>query len=515
MRRRPSNARPSVTSSAYSRSPPTGSPLASRETARPIGDDQPGQVGRRRLALEVRVGGDDQLGDGAVHQPGHELLDPQVVGAHAVDRADRAAEHVVAAAELAGALDGDDVLGLLDDAQDVVDAARVAADAALLGLGDVVAGHAEADLLLHPGQRGDQPGRRRRTRRPAGGRRSAGRSSARRRAAGRARRSGPGRHPRTRCSSGLGGQKPGRPRPPPAPPPRPPASGPMVDGGELVGRALGVVQGGDDEVLQRLEVVGVDGGRRDGDGGDVAAAGHRRRDQAAAGRAGDLALRRAPPGRRPAAAASAAPASTAAPCRAGLRGTCPERRPPPRPNVSRWTGAMARTGGRDGPGGPRRCSSSGAATARPTPEESTTSAPTTSATTTPATTPPAAPAPTTPAAPAPVVVLDPGHNGGNAAHPEVVNAPVPDGTGGTKPCNTTGTETDAGFPEHAFTWDVALRMRDRLTAAGVTVVLTRAGRRRRRALRRRARAARPGRSARRRSWASTGTAPAPVGAAST
>jgi N-acetylmuramoyl-L-alanine amidase len=116
------------------------------------------------------------------------------------------------------------------------------------------------------------------------------------------------------------------------------------------------------------------------------------------------------------------------------------------------------------------CSSSTATTARPLPEESTTSAPTT-----PATTPPAAPAPTTPPAPAPapVVVLDPGHNGGNADHPEVVTAPVPDGTGGTKPCNTTGTETDAGFPEHAFTWDVALRMRDRLTAAGVTIVLTR------------------------------------------
>ena len=35
--RRPSKARPSVTSSAYSRSPPTGSPLASRVTRRPIG----------------------------------------------------------------------------------------------------------------------------------------------------------------------------------------------------------------------------------------------------------------------------------------------------------------------------------------------------------------------------------------------------------------------------------------------------------------------------------------------
>src|SRR3712207_8677614 len=42
---------------------------------------------------------------------------------------------------------------------------------------------------------------------------------------------------------------------------------------------------------QGLEVVGVDGGRCDGDRGDVAAAGHRRRDQAAAGGAGDLGAR--------------------------------------------------------------------------------------------------------------------------------------------------------------------------------------------------------------------------------
>ena len=113
------------------------------------------------------------------------------------------------------------------------------------------------------------------------------------------------------------------------------------------------------------------------------------------------------------------------------------------------------------------CSSSDATASRPVPSASGTSTSTTPSTTA------AAPAPTSPAAPAPVVVLDPGHNGGNAAHPEVVTAPVPDGAGGTKPCNTTGTSTDAGYPEHAFTWDVALRMRDRLTAAGVQVVLTR------------------------------------------
>ena len=38
-----------------------------------------------------------------------------------------------------------------------------------------------------------------------------------------------------------------------------------------------------------------------------------------------------------------------------------------------------------------------------------------------------------------VVVLDPGHNGGNAGAPAAINRQVPDGRGGTKACNTTGT----------------------------------------------------------------------------
>jgi N-acetylmuramoyl-L-alanine amidase len=86
---------------------------------------------------------------------------------------------------------------------------------------------------------------------------------------------------------------------------------------------------------------------------------------------------------------------------------------------------------------------------------------------------PAAPPAPTPAASAPVVVLDPGHNGRNAQDPATVNRPVPDGRGGTKPCNSTGTATDAGYPEHAFTFDVANRVARRLTAAGIHVVLTR------------------------------------------
>jgi N-acetylmuramoyl-L-alanine amidase len=108
-----------------------------------------------------------------------------------------------------------------------------------------------------------------------------------------------------------------------------------------------------------------------------------------------------------------------------------------------------------------------ARTSRPAP--TTTPAPPTTTTAAPSTTTP----PPAPPEPPPVVVLDPGHNGGNAAHPEVINAPVPDGTGGTKPCNTTGTATNDGYPEHAFTWDVAVRLRDALTAAGVQVALTR------------------------------------------
>lgn len=72
-----------------------------------------------------------------------------------------------------------------------------------------------------------------------------------------------------------------------------------------------------------------------------------------------------------------------------------------------------------------------------------------------------------------VIVLDPGHNGGNAGHPAQINALVPSGRGQTKACNTTGTATNAGYTEHAFTWDVANRVRAELVAHGYQVVMTR------------------------------------------
>ncbi|MCW2945093.1 MAG: N-acetylmuramoyl-L-alanine amidase [Actinoallomurus sp.] len=71
-----------------------------------------------------------------------------------------------------------------------------------------------------------------------------------------------------------------------------------------------------------------------------------------------------------------------------------------------------------------------------------------------------------------VIVLDPGHNGGNAKHPEIINKRVYVLTG-YKPCNTTGTATDDGYPEHAFNWDVANRLAKILRAKGAKVVLTR------------------------------------------
>jgi N-acetylmuramoyl-L-alanine amidase len=81
-----------------------------------------------------------------------------------------------------------------------------------------------------------------------------------------------------------------------------------------------------------------------------------------------------------------------------------------------------------------------------------------------------------PPVPAPrTVVLDPGHNGGNSSHLREINRLVYAGYGRRKPCNTTGTETNAGYPEHAFTWWVANRVRSMLIAHHVRVIMTRNG----------------------------------------
>ena len=96
----------------------------------------------------------------------------------------------------------------------------------------------------------------------------------------------------------------------------------------------------------------------------------------------------------------------------------------------------------------------------------------------------AVPPSTAPASPAPVVVLDPGHNGGNAGAADEIAREVPDGRGGTKPCNTTGTDTAGGYAEHAFAFDVAQRVTRVLTEPRGGRALHPPRRRRRRPLRR-------------------------------
>ncbi|MGH3577637.1 MAG: N-acetylmuramoyl-L-alanine amidase, partial [Mycobacterium sp.] len=69
-----------------------------------------------------------------------------------------------------------------------------------------------------------------------------------------------------------------------------------------------------------------------------------------------------------------------------------------------------------------------------------------------------------------IVFLDPGHNGANDAS---VSRQVPTGRGGTKDCQASGTTTNAGYPEHTFSWDTTLRIRAALNALGARTALSR------------------------------------------
>jgi N-acetylmuramoyl-L-alanine amidase len=71
-----------------------------------------------------------------------------------------------------------------------------------------------------------------------------------------------------------------------------------------------------------------------------------------------------------------------------------------------------------------------------------------------------------------VVLVDPGHNGGNFTHPSVINRLIWNGRE-YETCDTTGTETDGGYTEALFNWHVALDLTADLRAEGATVVLTR------------------------------------------
>ena len=71
-----------------------------------------------------------------------------------------------------------------------------------------------------------------------------------------------------------------------------------------------------------------------------------------------------------------------------------------------------------------------------------------------------------------VVVVDPGHNGGNFAVPSVIDKLIWNGRE-TEACDTTGAQTDSGYTEALFNWNVARYLVAFLRAEGATVVLTR------------------------------------------
>ncbi|MDO5030950.1 MAG: N-acetylmuramoyl-L-alanine amidase [Corynebacterium sp.] len=69
-----------------------------------------------------------------------------------------------------------------------------------------------------------------------------------------------------------------------------------------------------------------------------------------------------------------------------------------------------------------------------------------------------------------IIYLDPGH----AGTPPPADLMVTDGRGGQKPCNTSGTSSNDGFPEHQFNWLIAQDIKQLLEERGANVLLSRA-----------------------------------------
>lgn len=86
------------------------------------------------------------------------------------------------------------------------------------------------------------------------------------------------------------------------------------------------------------------------------------------------------------------------------------------------------------------------------------------------------PTPSTPSVPdaalaGRTIVIDPGHTGGWTK--KWGYHKVPNGHGGTKACNSSGTATNRGYAEHAYNFAQAQALAAALRAQGATVLLTR------------------------------------------
>jgi N-acetylmuramoyl-L-alanine amidase len=122
------------------------------------------------------------------------------------------------------------------------------------------------------------------------------------------------------------------------------------------------------------------------------------------------------------------------------------------------------------------CTSAGSHPAAPSPQRTATSHTPVPAPSTTASDPPASPSGTPSTAAKPlagkVVGIDPGHNGRNGTDPAYLDRQIWNGRE-SEDCDTTGTETDAGYTEALFNFRVARFLRADLVRDGARVVLTR------------------------------------------
>ena len=102
------------------------------------------------LAFERGVHRQHDLVDPARGDARDQLVDAEILGPHAFQRRQPAAEHMVAAGEQPRAVERPQVGDFLDHAQQAVVAARVAADAARVGGVDIAAGRAGRQRLATP-----------------------------------------------------------------------------------------------------------------------------------------------------------------------------------------------------------------------------------------------------------------------------------------------------------------------------------------------------------------------------
>jgi hypothetical protein len=105
-----------------------------------VGDEQGGAV-----AFESWVGGHDDFANSELANAVYKLVDGEIFGADAFEGSDATAEHVIESGPGGGGFEGDDIFGLFDDADAVLIAAGIFADAADGFFGEVEADGAAAD----------------------------------------------------------------------------------------------------------------------------------------------------------------------------------------------------------------------------------------------------------------------------------------------------------------------------------------------------------------------------------